>query len=127
DIHQTNYETKNDFFIFPDSSQNIKFAVQLSDTTPIITHGLDFSNDGLTSDTYATLKGITAITYEMGQISQTQNQLNKTLSIINNAIGVCRNGLAATMPSTKTVLRFGQKITSSSQRRLIPNLINLAQ
>lgn len=127
DIHQTNYETRSDFFIFPDNVSNINFAAELSQSTPIITHGLDFSNDGLTSDTFASLKGITAITYEMGQIGQSEKQLDKTLSVLNNALKVCRSGLAESAVKPKNILQFGQKITSSTQRRLIPNLINLAQ
>ena len=126
DLHQTNYETKSDFFIFPESKLNIAFASQLCGETPIITHGLDFSNDGYTSDTFASMNGITSITYEMGQIGKSADQAEKTLKLLKRAVGLARIGLrpSAVPPN---ILQFGQKVTASAQKRLIPNLINMAK
>lgn len=126
DIHQTNYETKSDFFIFPEGKTNVDFASKLSSETPIITHGLDFSSDGDTSDTFASVRGITAITYEMGQIGRTAEQSERTLSILRNAVAAA-SGRAGDVQTQPNILKFGQRITSSSQRRLIPNLINMAK
>lgn len=124
DLHQTNYETKSDFFIFPDTPRNVAFASQICGQTPIIVHGMDFSKDGYTSDTFAVMNGVTAITYEMGQIGKTDEQLDKTRSLLKRAIGLSRTGLKNSKVPAQ-ILEFSQVVTASTQKRLIPNLINM--
>ncbi|HEX4925708.1 MAG TPA: hypothetical protein VFV50_16560, partial [Bdellovibrionales bacterium] len=92
-----------------------------------ITHGLDFSNDGLTSDTFATIKEITAITYEMGQIGRAAEQAEKTAALLQRAVRVSRTGLDQSVAPTGNIMTFSQRVTASSQKRLIPNLVNLAR
>lgn len=127
DLHQTNYETKSDFFIFPDSPSNIAFAAQLCANTPIITHGLDFSDDGYTSDTYATMNGIVSITYEMGQIGRANEQAPKTAALLKRAAALCQSELVVSARPAANVMTFSQRVTASSQKRLIPNLVNLSK
>jgi succinylglutamate desuccinylase len=126
DLHQTNYETKSDFFIFPETTKNIAFASQICLETPIIVHGLDFSKDGYTSDTFATMNGVTSLTYEMGQIGKAAEQAEKTVTIIERAFYLSRHGLQGSS-ARANILQFSQIVTASSQKRLIPNLINMSR
>ncbi len=125
DLHQTRVETVSDFFIFPNSPLNVAWASSICQSTPIITHGLEFSADGQTSDIYGSINGTVAITYEMGERGFSPKQIAKTAELLKAAY--LATGQTIELKPAAAVFEYGQAIASGKRRALVPDLVNMSE
>lgn len=124
DLHQTKNSTLSDFFIFPQSENNIRFAWHLGKDIPIVVHENQFSVDGMCLDSFVTLSGGVGVTYEMGQLDSTSLQIHKTLRLLSRALSLLNSNfpLDAQLPSS--VFVFDQVVMSKPGLELTPKWNN---
>ena len=126
DLHQTQNPTISDFFIFPQSENNIRFAWHLGKDIPIVVHENQFSVDGMCSDSFVTLNGGIGITYEMGQIGFATIQIHKTVRLLSRALSLLDSNFPLDAPLPSSVFVFDQVIMSDGKTELVPGFTNFA-
>lgn len=122
DLHQTQGKTESDFFIFPESTENLNFAKSLEMNSPIIMHEIEFSKDGDTVDTWATRNNIPSITYEMGEKGEYPHQAIQISSALKMFIENQSN-----RKSSDDYYTWGQVIYRDENFKLIPNFSNFSR
>ena len=124
DLHQTKNATLSDFFIFPQSENNIRFAWHLGKDVPIVVHENQFSVDGMCMDSFVTLNGGIGVTYEMGQIGHSSVQIHKTLRLLSRALSLLDSNFPLNAPMPSSVFVFDQIIMADEKTELVPNWMN---
>lgn len=130
DLHQTQGESDSDFFIYPETKNNVVFQRCLNLKAPVVLHDLSFSLDGDTVDTWASQVGKTAITYEMGGLNGGEEQIRKIFNSLKDIIlGPSDRDIFHNLKYCKVEYDFftwGDTILKDSFLELVPGLKNFS-
>lgn len=121
DLHQTQSPTLSDFYIFPQTDQNIQFAWDISPNTPIVVHEKEFSEDGMCCDSFVTLAGGTGVTYEMSTAGENFEGPNKATQLCVKATLANKS---TSQPSG--IYIFDEIFYSDGESELTPGLSNFS-
>jgi succinylglutamate desuccinylase len=101
DVHQTSDASRTPFFIFPYTSDNVRFARGIAGEWPCVTHAGDtYGSDGLCSDEFVVGQGGIAITLELGQSGRDPYQEAAGTWAVGRALAVSEQVLRGRWPAS---------------------------
>jgi succinylglutamate desuccinylase len=114
DFHQTSQPSKEPFFIFPYSQNNVKFARALSARQAVVTHWHGgFSQDGMATDEFLTRHGGVGVTVETGQNGFFPEQITLGAQLAKQAVAYVERKLQelrGPLPATSETELLGDNL-----------------